>query len=371
MTLRSCLWGWLFSLAGFLCGCSKASSQRITPLITPSGRTLRVAAFPDYLARSVLEGFESRTGNKLVVETYHSNEELLERLAQGIRYDVVMPSSYAVERLVRKGQLLPMERERVENLVHVPMAFRNPPFDPGLKHCAPYVWSLLGLGIVSNREAPGMDPDRWSALFAPTPTAGARALPRVVMLDDMRATIGVALRALGLSASSQRQEDLLAAQKLLLEQLPRVQGYVEDSSIPLRQGETSLALAWSTELFDLMRRRPDLRFVIPIDGTLLYVDYLCVPQSAEQREVAFAFLNYLLEPLVAAETTNATMLATANQGARRLLETEGRWMWGTFDSLTSRSRAYEVLSDVGPALPAYESVWQTVKTALAAQNAQK
>lgn len=360
---------WLIGLPLLLSlGCSKVSSQLPTPIPLPSGQTLRIGAFPDYLARAAVQGFETRTGNKIVVETYKTNEELLERLGRGVRYDVIMPSSYAVEKLIQKGQLSMMQRERVDNLTHVPPNFRNPPYDPGLEHCVPYVWSLLGLGIVARRDNPQRDPDRWQSLFETT-SSEASGPSKVVMLDDMRATIGVALRSLGRSASSRERQDLLDAQKRLLEQLPRVQDYVEDSSLPLRRGESPLVLAWSTELYDLMRKRSEVRFVLPADGTLLYVDYACVTASSTQKEVAFAFLNHLLDPFVAAETTNATMLATANQPARKLLDTEARWMWGTFDTVLSHSHnSYEILRDVGPAQPLYDEVWQTVKTALSQQK---
>lgn len=351
-------------------GCSKNASRPPTPMPLPSGQTLRIGAFPDYLAHNAVTGFEARTGNKLVVETYKTNEELLERLARGVRYDVIMPSSYAVEKLIHQGQRSLMQRDRVENLTHVPQNFRNPPYDPGLEHCVPYAWSLLGLGLVTRRDDAKRDPEHWQALFESKPAQGDPALPKLVMLDDMRATIGVTLRSLGKSASSQDKQDLLDAQHRLLEQLPRVQDYVEDSSLPLRRGDVPLVLAWSTELYDLMRKRQDVRFVIPTEGTLLYVDYACVPQTSEQKELAFAFLNHLLDPFVAAETTNGTMLATANQPARKLLDTEARWMWGSFETVLSRSHSsYEVLRDVGAAQPIYDEVWRTVKAALAQKKA--
>jgi spermidine/putrescine transport system substrate-binding protein len=336
----------------------------------PRGQTLRVAAFPNYLPQRVLSGFSAQSGNQVTVDTYRSNEELLARLAAGKTYDIIVPSSYAVERLLSQQQLAPLAREQLPNAANIPKLFRNPPFDPGLQYCIPYVWSLLGLAIKTDHLKDfGPDPSRWQDLFTPTPLAGAKALPKVVMLDDMRATIGVALHSLGRSASSQSAADLQAAQALLLGQLPRVTDYVEDPSQALGAGEVPMALAWSTELFDLIRKRPDLRFVLPAEGTLLYVDYACVPKQAAQPAVAFALLNYLLDPFVAAQITNDSMLATANQEARKLLDVEGRWMWGTFDALTSRPHDYEVLRDVGPAQPLYERTWATVHQALAAQQA--
>lgn len=360
--------GFLWALL-LTCGCNQPSSQRLTPFRLPSGQTLRVAAFPDYFSRAALIGFESRTGNKIVIETYRTNEELLERLQNGLRYDVVVPSGYAVELLIKEGKLQPMQREHVENLAHVPAAFRNPPFDPGLEHCIPYVWSLLGLGVSSRRNLPGHDLESWQALFAMVLRPGEPAPAQVMMLDDMRATMGVALKSLGRSANSRNREDIFAAEKLLLGQLPHVADYVDDPSLDLDSGAISLSLSWSTKLYDLMRRKREVRFVFPVEGTLLYIDYACVSKSSEHAEVAFAFLNHLLEPAVAAETTNTMMLATANQEARRRLDAEARAMWGAFEWMTHRGGRCEVLRDVGPAAPLYEEAWHRVKQALAAQKA--
>lgn len=361
--------GCLLAISLTAVACNRTPAGRFTQPTVPTGQTIRVAVFPDYLKPAVLESFQSKTGNKVVIETYRTNEELGERLAKGVHYDVVFPSSYAVEQLLASGILQPMVRERVPNLVNVPMVFRNPAYDPGMQYCIPYVWSLLGLGVITKREVRARDPDRWESLFTTTSLPGEPLPAKVMMLDDMRATIGVTLRSLGYSASTRKREELLAAQARLLSQLPRVQDYVEDPALPISRNQIQLALTWSTEIFDLMRRRSDIRFVLPREGTLLYVDHGCVLKGAEHPEAAFAFLNHLLDPFIAAETTNASMLATANQEGRRMLDTEARWMWGMFESVTNRTGTYEILRDVGPAQPLYDDVWRTVKAALAAQNA--
>jgi len=360
---------WLFAISLIAAACNRTPAGRFVQPSIPTGQTVRVAGFPDYLNKSVVESFQTKTSNQVIVETYRTNEELSERLAKGVRYDLVFPSSYVAEQLISRGLLQPMVRERVPNLVNVPVQFRNPPYDPSMQYCIPYAWSLLGLGVISQREVRGRDPDRWSELFSLKPR-GQEAPTQVVMLDDMRATIGVTLRSLGYSASTRSREELMAAQQLLLAQLPRVQNYVEDPAVPISKNQVPLALSWSTEIFDLMRHRSDVRFVLPREGTLLYVDHGCVLKGAEHPEVAFALLNHLLDPFSAAETTNANMLATANQEGRRMLDIEARWMWGMFESVTARAGTYEILRDVGPAQPLYDDVWRTVKAALAAQNAQ-
>lgn len=346
-------------------GCQRSTPLPPNPTAIPSGQTLQVLTFPDYFGPNTLARFESETGNKVVATTYATNEELLHRLVrEAANFDVVFPSSYAVERLILEDKLLPMQRDRVPNLVHVTTEFRNPPYDPSLRHCIPYAWVAAGLGYVFNKDSPPRQPDSLSALFSPTG-------PRVLWLDDMRATLGMALRQLGHSASSQQAADLLEAQQLLLSALPRVDGLVEDPAPLLSTGAVTLALSWSTELYNLHRERDDIRFAVAQEGAILYVDYACVLKGAKHPEVAFAFLNHLLEPQVAAEITNTIMLPLPNEPARRLLEGEGRTMWGLFEYLRNHNRSYETLRDVGPAQAAYEQAWSKVKESFAAQQARR
>lgn len=346
---------------GLLVACSKPASQQyiIPPL--PSGQTLRVYSFKDYFVPETISAFEAKTASKVIVETYQTNEEMLEKLRQGAAYDVVFPSSYAAERLILTGQARPMIRERVPNIGHVPAVMRNPPFDAGLRHCIPYVWTMLGLGVLVDGVDIAREPDL-TALFA------GRG-PRVVMPDDARATLGIALKVLGRSPSSQKTEDIDAARDLLLRHLPRVFDYVDDPAISLKNRDVHMALAWSTEVFELRNRDPQVRFVVPREGTLFYIDYACVLSRTQQADIAFAFLNHLLDPYTASEITNARMLALANQEARAMLRPEARWMWGLFEGIASRSRSYEVLRDVGTADPQYQQAWKTIKDALRAQQA--
>lgn len=355
-------------------GCTEGRRPPPQPKPAATGGTLRVYNFESYLGATAVSTFEERSNAKVQLETYKSNEDLVRGLEGGGRYDVIFPSSYAVERLVQRGLLREMDRERVPNLIQVPERFRNPPVDPGLRHCVPYTWSMTGLGLLSPRTSRARDPDSLSALFAdraaekPTERGAERAeakAERVLMLDDMRATMGVALRYLGLPASTQKPEEVTRAKDLLLGQAPRVARYVSDVGPPLAAGEARLALAWSGDVLEQVQRNPDLRFVVPREGTILYVDYACVPRSAPSPELAFAFLNHLLDPQIAADFTNTTMFATPNLGAQKLLHPEARWLWATLDAVKDQGR-FEMLRDVGPAAPLYEAAWREVRARSAA-----
>lgn len=348
-----------------LAGCTKPLPPLPAQPPIPSGQTLRVYTFAEYFGASTLSQFEAETGNKVTVDSYRTNEDMLKKLEQEpSRYDVIFPSSYAVEYLIRQGKLAEMQRERVPNLVHVMSEFRNPPYDPSMLHCIPYAWWVAGLGYLWNQSHPVSQPESLTTVFGPQ---GAE----VAWMDDMRATMGMALRSLGHSPSSQQASDLLEVQRLLTSSLPRVVGIEDDPTDLLRTKRVELALGWSTDAFSLKRSDPNVRFTIPREGTLLYVDYACVLKSSEHAAVAFAFLNHLLSPTVAAEISNTRMLPMPNEPARRLLDTEMRWMWGTFEALRTRSHSYEALRDVGPAQPQYDKIWHELKAQLALQQQQR
>jgi spermidine/putrescine transport system substrate-binding protein len=377
-------------------GSENGKPDALPPVVGPPP-VLKIAAFPSYFGEHTLTGFEGASHAQVDYETYLSNEEILERVEAGGAYDVIFPSSYAVEALMRRGALRPFPHEKVPNLHNIPLEFRNPPFDPGMSHCVPYVWSLVGLGIVSVRSDPRRDPDELRSLFEPIPAglmnpaaiqprpkpqpldppdaevekakkaSGEKPdlLTKVVMLDDMRATMGAALQVLGYSSSSRKAEEIQAAKKLLIAQFPRVRAYLHDPSDALVTGDARAALAGSIEVYRMTQRRPEIKFVLPRDGSLLYVEYACVPKNAPNPELAYQFLNHLLNPVVAAEITNARLLPIVNLGARQMLEVEGRWLWGTFESLMMHARRYELLRDVAEAEPLYENAWREVRLALA------
>lgn len=349
---------WLLLIAAVGCreGVKGSPSNRAESFV---GQTLRVSSFPGYLVPEVTRSFEEHTGAKLLIESYPSNEDLIARIEGGAQVDVIFPSGYAVERLLLRERLRPMDRGRVPNLIQVPERFRNPPADPSLRHCVPYTWSLTGLGVLSNRALPGRDPESLSALF---PAAPATA-PPMILLDDMRATLGIALRSLGFSASSREPAELKRARELLLSQAPRIVGFALDVGPALLQHRAPLALGWSGDVLSARLRDEQIRFIVPREGALLFIDYACVPRASAHPELAFAFLNHLLDPQIAAQVANVELYVSPNLGTQRLLRPEARWLVGTLESVLANGR-FEVPRDVGPAQRLYQEAWDALKAAV-------
>lgn len=346
-----------------LWGCNKPLPPPPKPLPLPTGQTLRVASFADYFGMRTLPSFETKTGNHVDLEVFQSNESLLAHI-DSRRFDVVFLSGYAVEGMIGRGRLASMPRERVPNLAQVPIDFRNPPYDPSLSHCAPYIWWVIGFAYLPPKTGHSTEPSSLDLLFA-------KDGPQVAWLDDMRAVLGMALRKLGRSPNTREAADLVAARDLLLAALPRVVDIVDDPAELLQSGRISVSMGWSNDVFSLARKDPRVRFLLPKDGTLLYVDFVCVLATAQQPEVGFAFIDHLLEPTISAEIANTRMIPTVSEGGRQMLDAEARWMWGTLESLRSHRSSYEPLRDVGDATPLYENAWQEVKSVFAREKARR
>jgi spermidine/putrescine transport system substrate-binding protein len=284
------------------------------------GNQLKVFNWSDYIHESVILEFERQTGCSVVYDNYSSDSELETRLATGGGgYDVVFPSDRAMAALVAKGLLSDLDRSRLTNFRHLDPKFLAPPFDATNRFSVPYFWGTLAVGVRTDhveRTAKGLE-----VLFDP------RYRGRITMLDDMENVVAAVLGHLGFPLNSIEPEHLRAAERLLLEQKPLVQAYTSDSYRErLISGEAWAALGWSgdllqadQELAQSKRGESRVRVIIPPGGTMIWIDSMVIPKAARNIELAHEFINYLLEPTVAALNAQKVNYATPNAAARSLL----------------------------------------------------
>lgn len=340
-----------------LAGCKRSTAPPPPPPPPPKGQTLRALSFQGSFATNTISRFEQATSSKVELHEFKTNDELLALLARGVPADVIFPSSHAVEYLLRAGRLRPLAHDRVPNLSEVPVEFRSPPYDPGLRYCAPYDFWLVGMAVVPSQQGLQREPDELSTLFA---AEG----PAVAWLDDMRATLGMALRHLGHSASSQQIADLSQVRELLIKAAPRVVELTSDPGPLLRTGRVKLALGRSNDVLRMAGERTNVRFVVPREGALLSVDYACVPTSATQPELAFALIDHVLKPEVAMDIGRERLLPRLSLSAKRTQGADARDQWAVLETVRQRKDGFEPMRDVGAALAAYELTWSAVRDAV-------
>lgn len=334
-------------LIGMLMGCPGPT--------VPKQPSLHVFNWTDYIGKTTIAGFEQSTGAKVVYDNYSSNEELIAKLeAGGADYDVIFPSGYAVEILKQKNLLAPLDHSKIPNLKNVMSEFAAPSFDQRLEFCVPYTWSTTGIGYDS-REITDAQAKSFAILFDP------KLRGKILLLDDMRATIGMALKSLGYSANTTNSSEIAQARSKLQQQKPLVHVYT-NSNIPqlLASGEVKIAYGWSGDILQAGGRNPNVKYSIPVEGTLIYVDYMCVPSTARNRDLALRFINHVLEPTVSAEIAETIHYATTNLPAREISKGETRELWTVLERSQGMS-GFEFVRNLGSSLEAYDQAWEQLK----------
>ena len=317
-------------------------------------RVLNLYIWSNYIAPETVKKFEVLHGVRVNLDVYDTNEALLSKVQAGnVPYDVLCPSNYIVEILARRGLLAPLDHARLPNLAHLDPRFTNRDYDPGNRYSVPYFWGSAGIGY---RKSVVGTVDSWAALW------DERFKGRVLMLDDPRETLGAALKWGGRSLNARDEADLREAQRLLVRQKPLVKVY--DSANyhdVLLSGDVVVAHGWNGQFAKVMDQDKDLDYVVPKEGSSLFIDCLVIPASAPHPDLAHAFLDFVMEPEIAAEICLTMGYSTPNKGAVRHLPEKVRRNHAIFPS-DEEIKRLELIRDVGEATVLYDRLWTEVKT---------
>ena len=272
--------------AGLLAGCGSNSGDG-SGSGSDEKRVVNVCSWGEYIDESLIDEFEHETGIEVNYQTVPSNEELYSMLKTGgANYDVVVPSDYMISQLIEEDMLEPLNFDNIPNFEDVDPALKNPDYDPENLYSVPYMWGLLG--IIYNTTMVDETPTSWATMFDED-YAG-----QILMFNNSRDAIGVALKYLGYSYNTTDEAQIKEAVDLLIKQKPLVQSYVMDEIFEKMQGgSAAIGAYYYGDYLTMAEVNPDLAFCIPEEGTNLYVDAMCIPKSAENKENAEIFINYM------------------------------------------------------------------------------
>jgi len=323
-------------------------------------KELHLYNWSEYIEPQVLDDFEQEYGVKVVEDTFGNNEELLAKLQAGAGgYDVIVPSDYMVEIMIEEELLAELDHQNLTNLSNLDSKFSNPPYDPDLTFCVPYLWGTTGIGY--NSDAFDEPPDSWSYLFDPDMVADYAG--RMTMLNDVRESFGAALKYLGYSLNSTNEAELFEARDLLIQQKQWVYAYDSEQYEDLiSSDETVLAHGWSGDFFMIAGEDERIWYAIPQEGGTIWADNLCIPKNAPNKYTAEVFINFLLKAEVAAANSNYTWYASPNAAAAEFIDQEILDEPAIYPPTEVLDRL-EWLQDVGEASPLYERLWTEVKAA--------
>lgn len=317
---------------------------------------LSVYTWSDYIKPELVRRFEREHACRVVLDTFESNEAMYAKLKAGASgYDLLTPSSYMVSLMHGQGLLRRLDRGLLANLVHVDPDYLAIAVDKAMDHSVPYMITNTGIAYLEGRVKDVVPSWR---MFGRTDLRG-----RMTMFNDMRETIGAALKCLGHSINTTSEAELAEAETLLLEWKKNLAKFEnEQYKIGLASGEFLLVHAWNGDVFQVRKENPDVRFFVPEEGTIISCDDLAIPADAREVTLAHAFINFLHDPAVAAENTKFIYYLCPNKDSYPLLPAEIRDNPGIFLRPEIRARS-EMIADIGAANALYIKVWDRLKSA--------
>ena len=281
-------------------------------------KVLYVCNYYDYIDESVLELFEQETGIHVEYIYTMDNESLLQELEiSPAAFDVIFPSDYMVERIIAKDMAAELDFSRIPNAEYTLEYLRNPAYDPENKYSVPYMWGTLG--ILYNKDMVTGPVTSWADLWDP------QYANNVIMMDSLRDTMGIGLKVLGYSMSSTDEEELFAAADKLIEQkqLGIVRAYqLDETKDRMIGGEAALAVVYSGDAWVASESNDKLDYVIPQEGSNVWVDNMMIPKLAPHYDLALEFINFMCRPDIAQMNSEEIGYSSPNSGAIELMGEE-------------------------------------------------
>jgi len=333
--LRVALTATAVALALAACG-KKEEAQQTGQAAAPAEeeKVLHVFNWSDYIAEDTIKNFEEKTGIKVTYDVFDSNDVLETRLLAGNSgFDVVVPSASFLERQIKAGVFQKLDKSQLPNLANMDpdVMQRVALHDPGNEYSVDYFWGTTGIGYneAKVKKILGDTPlDSWDFIFDPKQIAKFKDCG-VSVLDASDEVLKVVLAWMGRDPNSQKEEDLKAAEEKLMAIRPYIRKihssqYIED----LANGDLCVALGWSGDVLQSRDRAEEagqgtvIKYVIPKEGTIVWFDTLAIPADAKHPKNAHAFINYLMEPQVAANNSNFVNYASPVAAALPLINDE-------------------------------------------------
>ncbi|HTT11580.1 MAG TPA: spermidine/putrescine ABC transporter substrate-binding protein [Burkholderiaceae bacterium] len=320
-----------------LVGCGKKEEAPPPPKAAPAEAkaearptgTLNLYNWNDYIAPETVERFEKEFNAKIAQTYFSDNEEMLAKLAAGATgYDIIVPTSNALEVLIKKGDLQPLDHSKLPNLKNMKPEFLDTSFDPGNKFSVPYAYSTTVIGYNDKRmKAAGLDPRGFEVLF--DPKIACKVKGHITVLDSPDEVFSAAFIYLGIDPNTTNNDDYKKAADTIRKAKPCWAAFNSSSYIKeMSAGNMWLALGYSVDFFqanrDAAAAKRDFKVVsvIPSQGAVLSVDNMVIHKSAPNPALAHAFINFMMEGQNAAELSNLIGSGNANAAAMEFIKPE-------------------------------------------------
>lgn len=335
-----------------------ATQTQASTLGTKLEGTVNLYNWQSYINPDNVKAFQQQFGQKVTQDFYDSNESLLAKLQAGARgYDVIVPTGYMVEIMIKQGLLFKLAKDHLPNFKNVDARFTNLAFDPGNQYSVPKDWGTTGFGYRTDLLPPMKS---WADFWQ---IATTKASGKVTVLDGENEVIGSALKMLGYSYNSVDPNELSNAKGKLMALKPHLLSITSTEYITLMQsGQAILSLGWNGDFFSVQTKQPKVVYVIPTEGSEYWMDNWCITRTAPDPVAAHAFLNFFMDPKVAGKEPIVTYYASCISAARPYIDPSILSNLSVYppQSVTDKLEAQKALGD-GQKLR--DDIWTEFKSA--------
>jgi spermidine/putrescine transport system substrate-binding protein len=317
---------------------------------------LHIYTWADYLNPDVVEAFEDKFECKVVIDTFDSNEAMYAKLKAGATgYDVVFPSSYILKTMIAENMVEPLDAGLLPNRTNIDPEVLGFIASREMTHGVPYTLSYT---VVAYRKDKVNDARASWSLFD-----RAELKPRMTLLNDMRETLGAALKYLGHSLNTRDPQQINEARDVVVRWKQNIAKFEnEQYKGGVDSGEFHVVVGYSGDLFQVVEENPKVGILFPTEGVALTVDEMVIARDAPQKALAHQFINYLLDAEVSAENMEWMGYVCPNVPAKKLVSAE--FLQHPAVAVPAEVRAQvEIITDVGADLAKYVKAWEEVKAA--------
>lgn len=331
------------------------------------GLSINVYNWGEYISTGADEGtlnvnaeFTKLTGIQVNYTTYPSNEDLYSKLKNGgASYDVIIPSDYMISKMIKEEMIQPVDLDNIPNFQYIMDNFKNPAYDPENLYSVPYTWGTVGIIYNTTQiDVPEEEID-WDILWDET------YADQILMFDNPRDAFAIAEIMCGFSLNTEDPDELIIASERLKEQKSVVQAYVMDEIFDkMAAGDAWIAPYYAGDALTILEENEDLAFVVPDSGTNLFVDAMCIPVGAKQKEAAEMYINFMCEPDIAFANIDYICYSTPHSAAFDMLDEEVQTdpiSYPGDEYLESNTTVFVNLSDEANAK--MQTLWTEMKSA--------
>ncbi|HHC74089.1 MAG TPA: extracellular solute-binding protein [Thiothrix sp.] len=325
--------------------------------------TVIVYNWEDYIPEKVLKDFTEETGIEVNYHTYNNNEIMYTTLdlQNGRGFDVIVPSTYLVDKMANEGLLQPINKEKLANFKHLDVSLLNKSFDQNNTYSVPYMWGSTAIGINTEKIKPE-DVTSWHDLWH------KHWRNQLFLIDDMLEIFYIALALDNVSLAQANEDDIQRAYQRLVKLIPNVKKVSADEpAAPFLSGDIDIGLIWNGDIVAAQEEKPSLMYIYPKEGVSFWMDNFVIPARAHNIDNAYTFIDYMLRPEVAIQCVEEYAYATANQTAKSQLDEAFRNNPAIFPPAEIIAKG-DFQSGIGKKHELYQLYWDKLKLLRAQAN---